>query len=62
MSALRHSPRKQMLTHKLLIQTVEHAAGKRDMLAQKLTDARKDVAKIKAQLGEEETTTDEQQV
>jgi hypothetical protein len=51
-----------MLTHKLLIQTVEHAAGKRDMLAQKLTDARKDVAKIKAQLGEEETTTDEQQV
>ncbi|KAF5829368.1 microtubule associated protein-domain-containing protein [Dunaliella salina] len=33
---------------------VEHAEGKRDVLMQKLNDARKEVAKIKAQLGDGE--------
>lgn len=37
------------------VYTVEHAEAKREMLSQKLSNARKETAKIKTQLGEEES-------
>ena len=40
--------------------TVEHAEAKREVLTQKLADARKEVAKIKAQLGDGEARKEEQ--